>query len=445
MRLFPKNSSITAVDFGSDTIKVVVGEHSPTKNTLTIRASGKALSSSCISNGLIMDMESARECLIEALKDAGITINSNKDLFQNTIVGFEHPQCQTTIEEIHKEFKSPTFITEDHIAELKKSIASKIQMKYKQESFLTKIYIYEWFCNDTHVYSPLGMKVRKLTLRAYFSVVQELLTNNCHYCIEYIPPFDSRRNIFYAYTPIALVFSTASPVETQLGSLIIDIGKDNTSLIITKNRKIVLAKTISSGISKILPRLSITYKIDFEEAKKLIYSYGVSPEIVNKIDLTLTGNPSNISNYDFSKIPNLIPSSSNPVMLHNGKTPPRSEIEFIITISLFEIFHGIYYDHLYKKNLTDQFNYVILTGGGALTPNLVPLVEKVFDMTGRVKIGFPTGIPDIPPNTNSPIYAPVLGLLKYSYSELLQSQKKKSPFSILKQYIPSYIQNVFSL
>ncbi|GEM_PF-6305490 len=442
MNFLSRSQYITAIDFGSDTIKVVVGEHSPQTNNLIIRAVGRASSSTCISNGLILDIESARQCLLKALKNAGINISSNKNLFQNTIVGFEHPECMTTIEESSKEFKFPTLITENHIAELKKNVHSTIQSKYKNEQFYTHTYIYEWFCDGVQVYTPLTMIVKKITLRAYFCLIRELLTNNCRSCIANIPPEDIRKNIMFVYTPIVLAYSTASAVETGSGVLIIDIGKDNTSLVITQNKKIKLLETLPYGISKIASMLTLAFKTDPEESKNLVSSYGVSQEILRKIELVCNGDKSDISTYDFDKILNLIPSQTNPVLLQNNRTIFRSEIEYIVTIGLFEIFHKIYYKHL--NTHLNLFHDVILTGGGALTPNLVPLVETIFDMPGRVRVGNPINIPDIPPNTNTSLYAPVLGLLKYYYSENIQSQRKKRHLLFLKNYFPAFIQNLLS-
>lgn len=444
----PKNPSILAIDFGSDTVKVVMGEHSPQEKSLVVRSYGTAPSSSCVSQGWITNNLVAIECLGEAIKSAGLYKSSYKSFPQTAIIGFEHPDCETTFVEISKEFKRSEEITETHIKDLKAEIYSKIQKSYKQNSLFTDIATYEWFCDEEEVTSPLTMKVKKITLRAYIVTVKELLISNHSFCVGNILPIDILKKVLHIYTPIASIISTVPSSERPLGTLIMDFGRHITSLVIIRKERIIYSTSIEFGIETVLIRIANGLKLDnLEISKRLLFTYGVSDDILDKIKLVLNGDPLNISNYDFYKILNLIPTSSNQILLPNEITTiPKSEVEFVITITIFELFHKLYYSYLYNKNLIGEFNRVYLIGGGALIPNITSLVENVFRYLKHpktVKIGNPINIQQLPPTLNTPLFTPVLGLLQYSYLNNLQSQKSKTLLSTIKSFFPSFIQNIF--
>ncbi|MCX8063924.1 MAG: hypothetical protein N3G21_01975 [Candidatus Hydrogenedentes bacterium] len=440
-----KNFSAIAIDFGSEWVKIVIGDYSPQQNTLVIRTHGTAPSSSCVSKGLILDVPDATDCLGKALSNAGLNGSSNKNFPQTVIIGFEHPECETAFEEVHKEFKSSEEINESHIKQLKQNVHSNIRDKYLKKSLHTEVATYEWYCDGERVYSPLGMRVKKISLKAYLITVKQLLTNNHSICVTQIPPFDNQKIIFHSYTPIASIFTTLSASERALGSLIIDFGKDITSLVLVKNESILFSRTIDLGIKNIIPSVTYGFDTKLEDSKKLVFTYGISDEILNKINLVLNGDPQNISNYDFSKIPSLLPNSSNPVLLQNGRIVQKTDIEFVITVLLFELFHKLCFKYIHNKNLVSEFNYVYLIGGGSLIPNLTKLVETLFSILKIpkiVKIGYPLGIQNLPSDLNSPLFTPVLGLLKYSYLSYIQSGKNRSPLSFVRKLFPSFIQNM---
>jgi len=135
--LFKKATQIIAIDFGSNNIRVLLGEQSKDYN-FNIIGHGLAPSAGAISKGLIQDMDSARHALREALKMAQQKTNFIPPKLIS--IGINTPRAETHTKESTLELKNQE-ITDEHLYQA--FHLAQQQINKSDKDLLTSIHSYE--------------------------------------------------------------------------------------------------------------------------------------------------------------------------------------------------------------------------------------------------------------------------------------------------------------
>jgi len=415
--LFKKSTQIIAIDFGSNNIRVLLGEQTK-DGDFSIIGYGTAPSSSAISQGLIQDMDSARHALRKALTMTQQKVNSISPKLIS--IGINTPRAETHTKEAKLELKNEE-ITDEHL--YKVFNMAQQQINKSDKDLLTSVNSYEWYIDNFAVQQPLGMRAEQLKIRVHFTIIPKVIIENLKSCVESeLHPSYSVIDHF-VYNPIATAIGSLTPEEMELGTLLIDIGKSTINLIMFSEHKLIDTSTFDFGTVFMSRDVSAVFKINFEEAHKLICDYGISEELINKYvksNLPI-GNiplsPSLISNELRTK-----PISLQSVLDGFNKNVSKIELEGVIFARAQEMITTLKKE-IDKKDLTQSLlRGIVLAGGGANLQNMNILIEKIFN--APVRIAKPQyAIPNIPQPVNNPEFATVAGILRHGFSHYNAIQK----------------------
>ncbi|MGC8738350.1 MAG: cell division protein FtsA [Candidatus Hydrogenedens sp.] len=417
--MFNKRIQIIAIDFGSNNIRVLIGEQTKDGN-ISIIGHGTAPSSGAISRGLIQEMDSARHALHEALSMAQQkTYSISPKLIA---IGINTPRAETYTKEGTLDLKNEE-ISFEHLQKVF-TIAQQ-QVPKSDKDLLNSLYSFEWYIDNFLVKYPLGMKAEQLKIRVHFTIIPKVIIENLKSCAdsELHPSYSVME--YFVYNPIATAIGSLTPEEMELGTLLIDIGKTTTNLTLFSGHKLIYASTFDFGTIFISRDVSSVFKIDFEEAHKLICDYGISEELINKyIKSNLPiGNiplsPSLISNELRGK-----PISLQTVLDGFNKNVSKIELEGVIFARVQEMITTLKKE-IEKKDLTQSLlRGIVLAGGGANLQNMNILIEKIFNTP--VRIAKPQyAIPNIPQSINNPEFATVVGILRDGFSYYHANKKRQ--------------------
>jgi len=415
--LFKKPAQILAIDFGSNCIRALLGEQTKSGN-FSIIGHGIAPSAGAISKGLIQDMDSARHTLREAVNMAQQKINSTP--LKLIAVGINTPRAETLTKEALLELNNEE-INDEHLYNVFKKAQQQIEKSDKD--LLTSVNSYEWYIDNLGVQQPLGMKANQLKIRVHFTIIPKVIIENLKSCIE--NELHPGYSVIYhfIYNPIATAMGSLTPEEMELGTLLIDIGKTTTNLILFSDHKLIYTSTFDFGTIFMSKDVSTVFKITFDEAHKLICDYGISEEIINKYI------ESNIPVNDTSLSPSLISNElkTKPIALQSvldgfSKNVPISKIEGVIFCRAEEIITALKKEIEKKGLIQSLLRGIVLSGGGAKLKNMDLLIEKIFNSS--VRIAKPHYIfPNIPQPVNNPDFATVTGILRHGFSHYNAIQK----------------------
>ncbi len=418
--LFNKTIQIIAIDFGSNSIRVLLGEQSKDGN-FNIIGHGVAPSAGAISKGLIQDMDSARHALREALKMAQQKTNLIPPKLIS--IGINTPRAETHTKEGILELKNQE-ITDEHLYQA--FHLAQQQINKSDKDLLTSVHSYEWYIDNLSVQQPLGMKAEQLKIRVHFTIIPKVIIENLKSCVESeLHPGYSVIDHF-VYNPIATALGSLTPEEMELGTLLIDMGKTTTNLIMFSDHKLIYTSTFDFGTIFMSRDVSAVFKINFEEAHKLICDYGISEDLINKyiksnipISNTLIS-PDLISNELRNK-----PIALQSVLEGFNKNVPKIELEGVIFARAQEMM-TILKKEIEKKDLTQSLlRGIVLAGGGAKLKNMDVLIGKIFNAPVRIAKPQYT-IPNIPQPVNNPEFATVAGILRHGFSHYNAIQKGQS-------------------
>lgn len=310
-------TSITSIDIGSFTTNVVVLQKNDGRLKIAARAS---VPTKGVEHGYIMNLPEARESIARAL---GMVEHKIGEKIREVIISASGTGLESRTESVS------TIVTlgsgEVSDLDIEKSIA-KASAKAKQpnrkiiESLATS-----YTLDGTPVVgSPLGMKGKKLETTVFFidfpTTTIEGLEDICeHLDIDLLDVIPS---------PLACSCVSLSDIERKVGSILVDIGSDSTSLLVYEHDTPLLLKTVAFGSKDITNAIALALKVTVDEAEQI--KMGAHPE--------------------------------------HAHTMPK--VEKTIEKKLHELFKLVNQElaSISKKQLLPAG--IILSGGGALTPGI---------------------------------------------------------------------------
>ncbi|BBM89715.1 cell division protein FtsA [Spirochaetota bacterium] len=205
---------------------------------------------------------------------------------------------------------------------------------------------------------------------------------------------------------IASVEGVIDEEEKKMGTLLIDIGGLLTDYVFIKNNGIVLTGVIPVGSDHITKDLAYGLKTTFHQAELLKIKHGKilvepksAPEYMT-VPLASQNRTARIPKHVLSQI-----------------IEPR--VSELLTLIKNQVAKDLKNNNLYTS--------IVLTGGGALTQDIVEIAEDIFHLPAR--IGKPLITSSVQEDVYSPVHATLIGLQRLALEKWNRAHKPQHHFS----------------
>jgi cell division protein FtsA len=216
------------------------------------------------------------------------------------------------------------------------------------------------------------------------------------------------------FEPLASCAATLMAEEKQVGVVLLDIGGGTSDIAVYSLGSAIYTATIPIGGNILTSDISLGLKTslaDAEEAKKM---YGAGNGDVHVFNVrTLDG--------------------------RTTKEVSSDQLRQIVVPRVLETLR------MAKQKIVENvprdlvLGEVVLTGGGALLPGIVPIAESVFGLPSRV--GAPSGLGGLTDMMSQPQYATAIGLVLFGQngeSEHNGVHRARSPFARVRKWLSDF-------
>lgn len=382
-KIYHKNSGqnlLAALDIGSQKIACIIAKPTESGGLKVIGIGHNA--SAGIHRGQIADLQKASYVIGQAIQAAEkmadevlssvyVGLGGNADRSQNVIIETDLPS-----QPIHS----------DDLSAIAKEI--QIQLPEKGEILIHSQPIQYTLDGHIRVVDPRGMIGEKLDIEFYTLTARQSLLKNIQNCLNncHIDPQG------FIKSSVASGFSCLQDDEMQIGTTLIDMGAETTSIILFYQNRPLYSVTVPLGGQDITNDIARGLNTSLFDAERLKILYGHA--------LHVSGDD------DFIDVP-LIGEQVKAIT----RALPKNLLHQIIRARMEEIFEMVS-DAIYQSNyhhLTG--NRIVLTGGASQLPGITELAEKFFP--GQLRLGTPFPLQGLSHYGNNPSFACATGILLY--------------------------------
>lgn len=407
-----KKNIKTILDIGSNKVICFIFEFSK-ENQVKILGVGHQISKG-IKNGIIVNIEEAQEPISKAVNTAekmsGITID-------NVIVNISERNLKSFYDNISIDITGES-ITLDDIS----TLLNKACNKYKNEQYDVIHCIPIEYSVDMlrKVENPNAMKAETLSVNVHIitcKIASLLCISQClSKCFLNIED--------YVSSAYASSLSCLSKNDKELGSILIEIGYDTTSIAAIKNNKLIHVNSIPIGGMHVTNDLALCLSIEVEDAERLktLHSNLIS---IHRDDQEIIDIQQIINSHD-----------------KESSAIPKSHINNIIKPRIEEILN-IVKDKVTDSNIINSINTIVITGGSSQFTGLKELTSKIFDKP--IYINAPSRVEGLAESIEGPEFATIIGMITYvtnkpSFYKFYTYKKQNTKSSFIKK-IFQFIKN----
>jgi len=392
-----KPEILTGVDFGSSTVKVVMGALLP-DDEISIVGSAEVPSLKIV-KGEVVDASVVQEQLERALaaaeQDAGMEIGHTFLSVTGGHIRTVNSIGSTMVTSPDRKIAENDVVTAGRNAHAYTLPPDKKVLHYFDRSY--------WIDGSREVVNPQGLVGTKLEADVHIIFGQHnRLETNCRMIADVMsyPATD------VAFAPVAAGYATFSTEEAERGALLIDIGAGVTEYIVFYGPGCCHSGQLAVGCDHIANDLAIGLRLPMPKWRKILHE--------------LADFGSSVMNPDgrarLMAVDNLT---------QGVRHIPISTIEQIIELRLQELFETILQD-LEKHDARRRIACgVRLAGGGACIPDVDRLAEHVFKMP--VAIARPHLLSGDQETLNCPRFITPLGLIRWGKLMLEISDPRPAP------------------
>lgn len=414
---------ITSIDIGTTKICVIIAMIN-TEEKLEVKGIGTSKSSGLL-NGVVIDIMKTSRAISEAIIEA----ESMADIkAKNIYIGIagDHIKSQNTLGRISlTSGDNSSEISREDIINVITNAKNNVKIQQGNEKLNIIHAIPQYFSIDDQngIINPL--KMSGFNLSAYIHIVMADLNTikNITKCVEICGY--KVEDIFLE--PIASSYAVLNEVETDLGSIIIDIGGGTTDLAVFYKGSIRYSAVIPLGGTNITQDLAIGLHTTPQNAEDIKTTHG------NTI-------ASSVSEEQMIEILGIAGRETSEKKLHYVAEIIEARMRDILDFA---------YDMLNDNNNLKMITAgLTLTGGASLLKNCEYLAEDIFNMSA--KIGYPdlTKLSGSTDRLNTPRYATSVGILYQAFSNLedesfvsVRARKDSLPniFQRIIDYLKDYL------
>ncbi len=409
---------ITAIDIGTTKICVIIAIIN-SEGKLEVRGIGTSKSSGLL-NGVAIDIMKASRAINEAISEAETNAEVKAKNIHIGIAG-EHIRSQNTLGRISlTSGDNPSEITREDIENVINNAKNNVKIQQGNEKLDIIHAIPQYYSIDDQegIINPL--KMSGFNLSAYIHIVMADMNSirNITKCVEICGY--KVEDLFLE--PIASSYAVLNEVETELGSIIIDIGGGTTDIAVFYKGSIRYSAVLPLGGTNITQDLAIGLHTTPQNAED------IKTDVGNTIS-------ESVPEDDMIEVLGIA-----------GREASEKKLRYvseIIEARMREILESAYELLNENNNLKMITAGITLTGGASLLKNLDYLAEEIFNMSA--KIGYPdlSKLSGSTERLSSPRFATSVGILYQAYANLedetfISSKPRKDPFSNFFQKIIDY-------
>jgi cell division protein FtsA len=387
---------IVGLDVGTSLIKTVIGELDA-DNTIKIIGFAKRPSpEGMLRNGVVVNIDAAvtaiTDCIEAAEQMAGHEVTEVYTAIGGSLVEGQNSEGEVVVDESRQ--KRPLEIREDTVNRAREA-AEAIMIPLDREILHSAPQTY--IVDNIPTKQPVGVMGMRLKVKIHIITASKTICRNMEECIgraHYVC------GAIWAKT-MALALATIHEDEMSLGSILIDLGAGTTDVMVVNNGAPVYMTSIEAGGNAVTNDIAQVYGIPFAEAEKVKLDKG-----------------SCLMQPDDPDEEVLLP----PI----GGLPPvqstQSELCAIIQPRMIEIFRLAKRAVAQHSGLKKLNGSIVLTGGGALLPGVVPLAQQLWG-TASVRIGEVSDFGGIDKSYRDSVYSTAVGLLLARRSDEIVAQR----------------------
>lgn len=383
----PNKANIhTGIDIGSAKIRCAIIETDIVKNTNKLLGIGSS-DSTGISRGSITSREKFLEEMEKALVEAEKMSNIKVEHVWLSVSG-EHIRGINTQGAIAIEGKSSSS-SANKLNKIDENDVKRVMEMAKAISFPTDREILHILPQEyvvdamDNIKDPIGMSGRRLEARVHLVTVITSAATNLVDCAEELGLIVKG----LAFQGLAAGIATIDSDERDMGVVLVDIGSKTTDVTIFYEGGVRHTGVLPIGADSVTNDIAVMLRITKNEAERIKLKYGsakasmASPELQIEITNNESGKPTKVSEHELSRY---------------------------MEARMVEIYQLIGRE-ISRTDCYSKLTYgLVITGGGALLPNIAVLGEEILGM--RVRIGAPRDITSAIDITNSPQLSSVIGL-----------------------------------
>ena len=368
-----KSGLYTGLDIGTSTIKVLVAEY--VSGEMNIIGVGNAKSDG-LKNGTIVDIEKVAQAIRKAVnaaeERAGIQITGLNVAVPANRLEVDACQGMVTINSESKE------VVESDISQV---VASALMRGMMPEREIIAVEPKEFTVDGfSGISDPRGMFGVRLEMKGLVYTGPKTLVHNIRRAVERAGL--KVDNIVIA--PLALAHHVLNEGEREFGTVVIDLGAGQTTVISVRDQELQFAHIIPEGGDYITKDISTVLNTSLEQANNLKLNYGeASTERASKEE----------------KFPVDVV----------GHTEPVEITEFylsqVIEARLTQIFSRVRQDLERSRGLELPGGIVLLDGAAAM-PGVTELVTKIIGANVRLYVPNEMGL-------RNPTFAQVISVVDY--------------------------------
>jgi len=414
MRKFDKSQIVTAVEFGTSKISVVIAQNDK-NNKIQVLAHSSLPSNGTICKGEIIEVPQAteifQEVLTKAERDSGIGecdpeniyvaitgkhIKST-DGFGTIIIDSSDRRIETRhINEVQRTASTPPILNKDEI---------------KINSIGGHFMLDGQFCE-----TPLNRVGNKLEAHTHIIIANRMKLENA-----LIPVKDTHcENPKAVFSGLASAWVAVNDSEQETGALFIDFGAGTTEYILLYPPGIYASGVIALGCEHIANDIALALEVSFEEGKKIF-------DKVVKME--------NITSDSYVEVKHELGKSYG-----KPRKIPADTLNTIINLRVDELFKIIRRQLKRKDSTVNHANCAVITGGGSLIQATELKAKEILKIPVRIHhANNMKNFSKYPEELISPANTMITGLIVHGF----QHTNKSSVIQNIDREITMKLSNLF--
>lgn len=389
------SKTINVIDLGSSKITTLIGHHFPSEKRFNCIAvsSVPALG---FKKGQIIDLELAGQTITDSIESAERMAGQN---IQSAHISFAAPHIEsinsTGVVAVTSANREIDYTDIERVTQA----AQAISLPPDKEIIhcIPRIFTID---GQEGITDPIGMSGIRLELEAHLILANSSAVKNIKKVFHEIGI-----NIqSFSYSGLPTAHEALTDTEKDLGSVLIDIGGQITTVTIFTQKAPAFSTVLPIGSNNITNDLAIGLRLPLDQAEKIKIKL---PKVIkdknfeDDIDLK----EFDIKNSDTNKI------------------STQTAITGIINPRLEEIF-SLIKQTIYQTNFQDLIpSGIVLTGGGSQTINIKKVASQILPLT--IRIAQPHRLGGVVDDILNPAYTTTIGQLDYSLSFQKQPESDK--------------------
>ena len=266
---------------------------------------------------------------------------------------------------------------------------------------------------------PVGMSGRRLEAKVHLITMAATTAKNLVNCVHELA-IDVEGLVFQG---LASAIATLDTDEKELGVVVVDIGAGTTDITVFYDGGVRHTAVIGVGASTVTNDIAVMLQIGMEDAEQIKLKYASAKASMSSTELEFD------------------------LPVKNGgiaRKVSEHELSRYVEARMIELIQLIGRE-IARSDVSDQLTYgLVLTGGGSMLRNLVPLAQEKFNMP--VRIGRPKNFSGAVDIASTADFTAAIGLTQWASvtRDLVMQETGLSPIGKAVTNIKDWVRGLFT-